>query len=73
MKTSSHRPGLSVGDLVHVRLPHHSQNGVIAVIMGPRKCVAYGDPSDAWIQMLIEDEVIEVHVDYILWDQEIKQ
>jgi len=65
MKASSHRPSLEVGDLVRVRLPHHLHDEVIAVVAGPKKCIAYGDPSDAWIQVLIEDELKDIHVDYI--------
>ena len=54
-----------VGNLVRVRLPHNESGGVQAIIMGKKQCVAYGDPSDAWIKVLIEGEIKDVHVDYI--------
>ena len=58
---------MKVGDLVRVRLPHMSYGmpDVVAVIAGAKRCVAYGDPTDAWIKVLIEGEIKDVHVDYI--------
>ena len=60
---------MKIGDLVCVRLPHHSKaghpDGVQGIIVGPKTCVAYGDSSDAWISIFIEGKIKDIHIDYI--------
>jgi hypothetical protein len=60
---------VKVGDHVLVRLPHHKdRERVHAIVLGEKSYIRNPAASgkDAWVPLLIEGEVKEVHADFII-------
>ena len=64
MKVTSHLPSLRQGDLVEV---HINETGCdySGVVVGPGPAGRLGNPADAWVSILIEGKLREIHVSYI--------